>query len=64
MRLRRSRSTVLIERAGAAVARTALGMLGGSYGRRVVVVAGKGNNGNDGRAAAVRLSRAGECPSR
>ncbi len=50
---------VLIERAGAAVARTALGMLGGSYGRRVVVVAGKGNNGNDGRAAAVRLTRRG-----
>ena len=50
---------VLIERAGAAVARTALGMLGGSYGRRVVVVVGKGNNGNDGRAAAVRLTRRG-----
>ena len=43
---------VLIERAGAAVARAARRMLGGTYGRRVVVVAGKGNNGNDGRAAA------------
>ena len=43
---------VLIARAGAAVARAARRMLGGSYGRRVVVVAGKGNNGNDGRAAA------------
>jgi NAD(P)H-hydrate epimerase len=50
---------VLIERAGAAVARAALEMLGGGYGRRVVIVAGKGNNGNDGRAAAVRLRRRG-----
>ena len=46
---------VLIARAGAAVARTAIEMLGGTYGRRVVVVAGPGNNGNDGRAAADRL---------
>ncbi len=50
---------VLIERAGAAVARAALRMLGGSYGRRVVVVCGKGNNGNDGRAAARRLRARG-----
>src|SRR5215475_2728426 len=50
---------VLIERAGAAVAEVARDMLGGAYGRRVVVVAGKGNNGNDGRAAAVRLRRRG-----
>jgi NAD(P)H-hydrate epimerase len=50
---------VLIDRAGAAVARTALRMLGQGYGRRVVVVAGKGNNGADGRAAAVRLERRG-----
>jgi ADP-dependent NAD(P)H-hydrate dehydratase / NAD(P)H-hydrate epimerase len=50
---------VLIERAGAAVARAALDMLGGAYGRRVVVVAGKGNNGNDGRSAAERLRRRG-----
>lgn len=49
----------LIERAGAAVARAALRLLGGAYGRRVVVVAGAGNNGNDGRAAAERLRRAG-----
>ena len=46
---------VLIARAGAAVAREALRLLGGAYGRRVVVLAGKGNNGNDGRAAAERL---------
>ncbi|MEJ6510912.1 MAG: NAD(P)H-hydrate dehydratase [Actinomycetota bacterium] len=46
---------VLIDRAGGAVARAALEMLGGAYGRRVVVLAGKGNNGNDGRNAAERL---------
>ncbi len=50
---------VLIERAGAAVARAAVSMLGGTYGRRVVVIAGKGNNGNDGRSAARRLRRRG-----
>ncbi len=50
---------VLIERAGAAVARAAFEMLGGAYGRRVVVIAGKGNNGADGRAAAARLRRRG-----
>ena len=50
---------VLIERAGAALTRAAVRMLGGTYGRRVVVVAGKGNNGADGRAAARRLARQG-----
>jgi hydroxyethylthiazole kinase-like uncharacterized protein yjeF len=50
---------VLIGRAGRAVARTALRMLDGAYGRRVVVVAGKGNNGNDGREAARHLRRRG-----
>jgi NAD(P)H-hydrate epimerase len=50
---------VLIERAGAAVAREALRLLGGGYGRRVVVLAGKGNNGADGRAAAAHLARRG-----
>lgn len=50
---------VLIGRAGAATARAALRMLGGTYGRQVVVVAGKGNNGNDGRDAAARLARRG-----
>ena len=47
--------TELIARAGSAVARIAVRMLGGTYGRRVVVVCGKGNNGNDGRDAARRL---------
>lgn len=50
---------VLIDRAGDAVAREAVRLLGGSYGRRVVVVAGKGNNGSDGRAAARRLQQRG-----
>jgi hydroxyethylthiazole kinase-like uncharacterized protein yjeF len=50
---------VLVARAGAAVARQARKLLGGTYGRRVLVVAGKGNNGADGRAAAVQLSRWG-----
>ena len=50
---------VLVERAGSAVARAALSMLGGAYGRRVVIVAGKGNNGADGRVAATLLRRRG-----
>ena len=50
---------VLIARAGAALAADALRLLGGIYGRRVVVVAGKGNNGADGRVAADRLRRRG-----
>ncbi|MEO0495115.1 MAG: NAD(P)H-hydrate epimerase, partial [Actinomycetota bacterium] len=49
----------LIERAGAAVARAAVDLLGGTYGRRVVIVAGPGNNGADGRSAATRLRRRG-----
>ena len=47
---------VLIDRAGAAVAWAARRYLGGTYGRRIVVVAGKGNNGADGRVAARRLA--------
>ncbi len=50
---------VLIRRAGEAVAYEARDLLGGTYGRSVVVVAGKGNNGNDGRDAARRLARRG-----
>lgn len=50
---------VLIERAGAAVAEAAAGVMGGRFGRRVVVLAGPGNNGADGRAAARRLRRRG-----
>jgi NAD(P)H-hydrate epimerase len=50
---------VLVERAGTAVAVAALEMMAGAYGRRVVVVAGKGNNGADGRVAAAVLRRRG-----
>lgn len=63
----------LVELAGSAVARSALRMLGGAYGRVVVVIAGKGSNGADGRVAArclqsrgvhVRIIDAAECPER
>ncbi|HET6875793.1 MAG TPA: NAD(P)H-hydrate epimerase, partial [Acidimicrobiales bacterium] len=47
---------VLVERAGFAVAQAARRLLGGSYGRRIYVVAGRGNNGADGRVAARRLA--------
>lgn len=49
----------LIERAGAALARSVLAHLGGGYGRRVVVVEGKGHNGDDARVAARHLRRRG-----
>ena len=52
---------VLIHRAGGAVARAALRLLGGTYGRRVVVVAGKGNNGADGRDAAAPPATRAAC---
>ena len=50
---------VLVGRAGAAVARVARRLLGGSYGRVVNVVAGKGNNGADGRVAGELLGASG-----
>src|SRR2546421_8766485 len=43
---------VLMERAGRAVAWTVRREMGGTYGRRVVVVCGKGNNGGDGHGTA------------
>ncbi len=49
----------LIDRAGWQVAAAARRMLGGSYGRRVTVLAGRGNNGADGRVAAEVLRRWG-----
>lgn len=45
----------LIARAGAHVARHARSMLGGVYGRRVIAIAGPGNNGADARYAAQML---------
>ncbi len=50
---------LLMERAGRAVARAAVDLLGGVYGRRAVVVCGKGNNGGDGLVAARHLARRG-----
>ena len=49
----------LVDRAGGAVARRARRLLGGAYGRRVVIVCGKGNNGADGRVAGRRLAAGG-----
>ena len=54
-----SDETVFIRRAGHAVAHAAKKMLGGAYGRRVVIIAGPGNNGNDGRVAGEWLSEWG-----
>ncbi len=50
---------VLVRRAGTATAVAALRMLGGAYAKRVVVLAGKGNNGADGKVAAEVLRRRG-----
>jgi NAD(P)H-hydrate epimerase len=50
---------VLIERAGYGVALAARRLLGGAYGMRVTVVAGRGNNGADGRVAGRYLARWG-----
>jgi hydroxyethylthiazole kinase-like uncharacterized protein yjeF len=49
----------LMERAGLAVARAASQLAGGAYGRRALVICGKGNNGGDGLVAARHLSRWG-----
>ena len=50
---------ILVARAGNAVASAARRLLGGTYGKRVVVVSGPGNNGADGRVAARVLERNG-----
>ncbi len=49
----------LLEAAGREVADGAFRLLGGAYGRRAVVVCGKGNNGGDGLVAARHLEAAG-----
>jgi ADP-dependent NAD(P)H-hydrate dehydratase / NAD(P)H-hydrate epimerase len=54
--------SALMERAGARTAEVARTLLRSRPGRRVVVIAGKGNNGGDGLVAARHL--AGECPLR
>ena len=57
--IRRVPESTLVDRAGTATAHAAMRMLRGSYGRRVLVLVGKGNNGADGRVAAARLSARG-----
>lgn len=52
-------ASVLIDRAGRAIARAAVQMLGGTYGRTVHVIVGPGNNGADGRVAASMLAAKG-----
>ncbi|MEX2274288.1 MAG: NAD(P)H-hydrate dehydratase [Actinomycetota bacterium] len=52
-------ASTLMERAGSALARGALDLAGGAYGRRAVAVCGIGNNGGDGFVAARHLARAG-----
>lgn len=50
---------LLMDRAGRALARAAIRQAGGRYGKKVVVVCGKGNNGGDGLVAARVLHREG-----
>ena len=52
-------ASVLMDRAGRAVARAAIGVAGGRYGKKAAVVCGKGNNGGDGFVAARVLKREG-----
>jgi len=49
----------VLARAGVAVGQVAAAMLGGCYGRRVLIVAGPGLNGTDGRLAGEYLERRG-----
>jgi len=51
--------SLLMENAGAAVARAAYEWLGGLAGRKVVVFCGIGNNGGDGMAAARHMASMG-----
>ena len=57
--LRTTPHRTLVERAGRAVAREVRSLLGAVRGRRIVVIAGKGSNGADGRVAARELARGG-----
>lgn len=49
----------MMERAGASVAKTAAGMLGGVQGKVVLILVGSGNNGGDGLVAGSRLAEQG-----
>ena len=55
-------SLTLMERAGRAVARAAIALAGGAYGRRVLILCGKGNNAGDGLVAARLLAGWGAYP--
>ena len=55
-------SLALMERAAGHLARAVLDVAGTSYGTRVGLLCGKGNNGGDGIAAARRLRTAGAWP--
>lgn len=52
-------SRELMTRAGRALGRKALAMVGGGYGKRAVLVCGKGNNGGDGFVCAAHLAHHG-----
>ena len=52
-------ATILMERAGHAVAHRAIAIAGGRYGKRCVVVCGTGNNGGDGFVVARLLASSG-----
>ncbi|MGH2717461.1 MAG: NAD(P)H-hydrate dehydratase [Actinomycetota bacterium] len=56
-------SSTLMERAGRAVARAAVRLAGGAYGRRFLILCGKGNNGGDGLVAARLLAAQGAAPA-
>ncbi len=50
---------VLIDRAGFGVAQASIKILGSCYGKKVIIVAGPGNNGEDGKVAAYHLKKRG-----
>ncbi|WP_298208885.1 NAD(P)H-hydrate dehydratase [Ferrimicrobium sp.] len=56
---RQGATTAVIDRVGYALAQAAISLLGGTYGRRVLVIVGPGNNGNDGRSMGRHLNRLG-----
>src|SRR5438105_15936390 len=55
-------SLTLMERAGIAVAGAAVRAAGRAYGRRVIILAGKGSNGGDGLVAGRHLAGRGAFP--
>jgi len=57
--LRHEPIEAIVDRVGRALAREALDMLGGTYGRRVLAIAGPGLNGTDARSCASHLARRG-----